>query len=572
MPKSKSDIRIIGFNKYDKPVVKPITGQKWVTNGRNNEYYDYLIARYKGSTTHASICNSYSDLIYGKGLAERDVEQDSKEWKDFLKLFSKKDQRKVISDYQTLGAFSFQVHRQAGDLTKLAKLEHIAKNLVIPSEEDENGNIPSYWFSRDWKNKWKYPPQEFPAFGTSNEPVEIYVGQPYVIDEPYFSQPDFAPALQYASVEEELSNYYLSHIENGLSFGSVINVPDSYDWSDSQKDKYEKKLKDKVTGSSQAGHVVINFMGSNDPITIENIENNQAHKQWDFLGAEARQQLLTAHRATSPSIVGVISSSGFSNTADEMDTAEFQLMKRVISPKQNFLTEAVEEILGFFEIEKDLYFIPLTDVPEEATEEEKDNKEEDVKLSANCSCEKKNVNLDSFIDDGELEDLETFDLIDEIEVDYDEEDKINTLLELASTGVARPNSKSSQDGEDFIVRYKYVGNTSPERDFCQKMMSAGKIYRKEDILQLTNKPVNAGWGLNGANTYSIWLYKGGGNCYHKWNRVIYLKKGKKVDVNSPLATIISTSEARRQGKKLETNNTLVSVAPINMPNQGFVNI
>lgn len=574
MSKVKNDVRIIGFNKYDKPVIKEITGQKWVTNGKDNEYYNYLIERYKGSTTHASICDSYKNLIYGNGLAEKEVDQDSKEWKDFLKLFSKKDQQKVIADYQILGAFSFQIHRQRGNRKMLAKLEHIAKDLVVPSVEDENGKITSYWFSKNWKNKWKYPPKEYAAFGTSNDDIEIYVGQPYVVGEMYFPQPDFAPVLQYANVEEELSNYYLSHIKNGLSFGSVINVPNSYNWSDIEKSSYENKIKNGTTGSSNAGKIVINFMGGSDPITIENIENNTAHKQWDFLGNEARQQILTGHKCTSPSIVGVISSTGFSNTADEMDMAELQLMKRVISPKQNFLTEAVEEILSFFGIEKDLYFVPLTEVPEEATTQEKEQAnteekvvEEKVSLSNDCGCQKKNFNLDEFLSKGEDEDLEAFDLIDEIEVDYQEEES----LQFASTGVARPNAKSSQDGEDFIVRYKYVGNTAPEREFCQKMMSAKKIYRKEDILKLTDRPVNAGWGLNGADTYSIWLYKGGGSCHHKWNRVIYLKKGKNVDVNSPLATIISTSEARRQGKKIQTNNTLVSVAPINMPNQGFVN-
>ena len=101
-------------------------------------------------------------------------------------------------------------------------------------------------------------------------------------------------------------------------------------------------------------------------------------------------------------------------------------------------------------------------------------------------------------------------------------------------------------------------------------MSANKIYRKEDILQLSNKVVNAGWGANGANTYSIWLYKGGGSCNHKWNRVIYLKKGASVDANSPLAKTISTSAARRKGYKIETNDTLVSVAPNKMTNNGFL--
>ena len=86
-----------------------------------------------------------------------------------------------------------------------------------------------------------------------------------------------------------------------------------------------------------------------------------------------------------------------------------------------------------------------------------------------------------------------------------------------------------------------------------------------------NRPVNPGFGPNGSSTYSIWLYKGGVNCYHAWNRVIYLKNGTNVDVKSPLAKKISTSEARRRGYKVETNDSLVSIKPINMPNQGRLN-
>jgi len=103
------------------------------------------------------------------------------------------------------------------------------------------------------------------------------------------------------------------------------------------------------------------------------------------------------------------------------------------------------------------------------------------------------------------------------------------------------------------------------------MIKADKVYRKEDIIQMENKAVNPGWGLNGANTYSIWLYKGGGNCRHKWNRVIYLKKDGNVDVNSPLAKTITTSEARRRGYSVPTNENLVSIEPNKMPNNGFVN-
>ena len=127
-----------------------------------------------------------------------------------------------------------------------------------------------------------------------------------------------------------------------------------------------------------------------------------------------------------------------------------------------------------------------------------------------------------------------------------------------------------QDGEDFIIRYRYVGNAAPEREFCKKMMSSDKVYRKEDIIQMGSKVVNSGWGPKGADQYSIWLYKGGGNCHHKWNRLIFLKKGANVDVNSPLAKMISTSEARRKGMDIETNNTNVSIAPYKMDNKGFL--
>ena len=106
-------------------------------------------------------------------------------------------------------------------------------------------------------------------------------------------------------------------------------------------------------------------------------------------------------------------------------------------------------------------------------------------------------------------------------------------------------------------------------------MQANKLYRKEDILQMNKAGVNDGFqkgGKSSPNGYSIWLYKGGGRlsekfpqgtCRHKWQREIYLKNGSGLDVNSPLAKTISTSEARRKGYKVPTNESIVSIKPHN---------
>ena len=78
------------------------------------------------------------------------------------------------------------------------------------------------------------------------------------------------------------------------------------------------------------------------------------------------------------------------------------------------------------------------------------------------------------------------------------------------------------------------------------MVAAKKIYRKEDIMAMSTKAVNAGWGLAGADTYDIWLYKGGGGCHHFWMRKTYMAKGVKPDATNPNAEV-SVNKAKRKG-------------------------
>lgn len=542
------DIRLIQLNSYVRPKLEENKSKNWVLNGRNNSFYQYLIDRYNGSPTNSAIINSYIDMIYAGGIGAMNASLNTPDWLRFNVIIKDKDIRKIVSDFALFNEFSMQVIK-AKNKKDLGAIKHLPKERVAPSLENEDEEIEFYWYSRNWSNTTKYIPLDFPAFGTSTKDIEIYNGKPYKAGKTYFSDPDYLAGLPYCEMEEEISNYYVSHIKNGLSFGYIINIPDGKSLTDEEKDMLEAKIKQRLTGSSNAGKFVLSFNGRDAEITVTPLQVNDAHKQWEYLTSESRQQIMTSHRVVSPMLFGIKDNTGFGNNADELNVAREQLIKFVIEPKQRFIIEALKEILEHYNMNLDLYFKPASSTA--------------VQLS---ECEKKKTDLDLFIDLGEEEPTD-FDLIDEIEVDYNEEE---ALLQLASTGTAYPNAKSSQDGENYLVRYKYTGSSVGERDFCNKMLSSSKIYRKEDIIAMENKVVNAGWGPNGENTYSIWLYKGGGNCHHKWNRVIYLKQGAKIDVNSPLAKIISTSEARRKGLKLETNDSLVSIEPRNMDNNGFL--
>ena len=144
------------------------------------------------------------------------------------------------------------------------------------------------------------------------------------------------------------------------------------------------------------------------------------------------------------------------------------------------------------------------------------------------------------------------------------------------TGAARPGAKSEQDaiidGKYFITRYVYAGSFTHDnmRPFCKKMVEAGKLYRKEDIVAMENVAVNPGWGPNGADTYDIWFYKGGGNCRHFWEKRVYVDaKGAKINPNDPDAKRIAVSLAERMGYKVR-NNALVAKLPEDMPYNGFL--
>jgi len=175
-------------------------------------------------------------------------------------------------------------------------------------------------------------------------------------------------------------------------------------------------------------------------------------------------------------------------------------------------------------------------------------------------------------------------LIDEYDVDYDEDDSENEAIShifdaveihQVTTGVAKPNATSEQDQtideRKYYTRYRYSGKlTDVSRPFCTKMLQADKLYRKEDILAMGNKAVNPGWGPNGADTYSCWLYKGGGNCHHIWKKQLYISaKGFGLDLNNPNVRTQAWAKAEKAGYKVR-NNYLVERRPIDMPYNGFL--
>ena len=148
-----------------------------------------------------------------------------------------------------------------------------------------------------------------------------------------------------------------------------------------------------------------------------------------------------------------------------------------------------------------------------------------------------------------------------------EKDFIETQLK-----VSCGNAKSIEDSPIYKVRYRYGGNPNPERKFCKEMMSANKIYRKEDINRMSTMNVNPGFGMspNPDEPYDVFLWKGGGKlseefpngtCRHFWIREMYRKIGSGKNTAAQPST---PAEVRKSGEIAPTNDKRAYIAPHDM--------
>jgi hypothetical protein len=552
-------LQVINLSNYIRPEIKEVAGKKWVLNGEKNSFYQTIIDAYNGSPTNSAVIDSYSQFIYGKGLTSKDKAKKPSEWAAIMSLLSKKDLRKICKDFEMFGEASIELKYINN---KIQRCFHVAKQRIAPEVANDEGDITGYYYSYDFSNVNKYKPERIDAFGYGEgmgERAEIYVIHDYQVGQFYYSNPSYVSGLSWAAMENEISNYSVNHIQNGLSFGHIINMNAGVQPSEETILLNTQAIRQHLTGSTNAGKFFLNWNDTKEnEITISNLEVSDAHQQYAYLSAEARQQLCTAHKLTSPMLVGIKEASGFSSNAEEIKVGFEELMINVIKPKQEVILDSLMEIFAVNGLTLDLDFESLRSEEEVVVEAPVV-----TQLAAQHVCCSKDDNglsevADALIEMGEIVDENEWEEVDAIPVRGDLE--INEItLNLAKSFASFPNVTSEQDTMLFKIRYSYEGRLGAERDFCQKMVSAGRTYRKEDITLAGSKGVNKGFGPKGADNYSIWLYKGGVNCNHFWMRKIYLRRNnKQISVNEARKMILDLDPADRPMARWQENEPQVA--------------
>jgi len=604
------------------PLVQEVRGKDYIeygdTNGEwRNLYPQFLIDLYYSSSITAAIVNATAEMISAEDLVITDEDDRDEEARVKLQNFMNNANgnetlhevlKKVAFDFKLQGAFALNIV-WSKDRTQIAEIYHIPVEKIRCERPDEFGKTNGYYVSGDWSNTRSNKPYRVPAFNVNDRtsPNQILYTGLYSPNMNSYFTPDYVSCNNWALIDSKVSEFHLNNISNGFTGSFMISFANGIPTAEERR-QIEQSLEAKFTSEKNAGKFVLTFSDDKTRVPeITSISPSDLDKQFLALQELLTSNILSGHRVTSKTLMGLDSANGFSSNADELNAASNFYLNTVIVGFQNQILKVLHKIFQVNNMDMPVQFVQLKPITIKFTNQDlaavltsDEIREEmgyapldvDVEVRDDFASEK--TELDSFIEEFGEDIPEDWELIEEEVVDgehqdFDYEEVLNELAnektELASTGIARPNAKTrgknNQDGVNksfndyYKVRYVYakdnfLSQKGETRDFCKLMTSAKKIYRKQDIITMGSRAVNPGWGPRGANTYSIWLWKGGGNCHHFWLRQIYKTSltNAKSDISS--SQLIGYTKAKSEGFTAEKNDNKVAKPPKRMKNNGFL--
>ncbi len=563
---------LLKLNEYqERSYAERPSNMGYVSYGDDNLFPQYLIDLYKSSATHNALCTSIAYMIYGDG-----VQADTLDARLKIQEWGLQDEiRKACLDLKIQGGFALEVVYSI-DRTTIAKVRHCPFENVRSAEVNEDEKVDFYYYSKDWGDRRQEPEviKSFDPEAAVEHPVQILYVKPFSPGSYYYPKPDYIGSINYIELDKEIGVYHINNIKNGLAPSFTIHFKNGVPAQEERR-KIRNDIERQLAGATNAGKFIITYSDSPDrKPDFEPFPLSDADKQYQFLSTEVSDKIMVGHRVVSSAMFGVKTAGQLGNT-QELEIASTLFDRQVVKPYQSIVTNALESVflaagtpavISVQEVE------PMT--PDVATE-----------LSEDLPRPKTEA-ADWLVEQGEEMDEDDWELLDERTVDTATEQAQDAMWNFARAIVPEGNrptaGKSELDNEIVKIRYAYDGPIAEDsREFCRKMMSAKRVYRREDIVGpnwpaslggASARAVNPGFGPNGTDTYDLLLYKGGPNCRHRWVRRTYLRKNnKRVSVNRARDIIRRLPEDVRRANTIPTQDPRISQIPATMPNNGYLN-
>lgn len=343
------------------PVIKELNNKEYVYYGERNLYPQRLIEMYDSSAMHHTAIDAIKDGIFGEGIELIGEEYINTQGETVDDIFEK-----ITLDYTLFQGYALNVvwNREG---TQIAEIYHLPFAKVRSGKTNEEDEVEEYFYSSDWSNLRKYKEMPYRAFDSmdnkGDNASQIFYYYNYTPGTDVYPLPSYVAATNDIVLDSKVSRFHVNNISNGLAPSLFISMKNGIPTPESRRDVY-REIEETFAGEESAGRFFLSF---SDADTAPEITAIDAANDDYYLTLEQRisTRILTAHRITSPALLGIANGTGFSSVADEILVAYSHFEGTVIAPKRKKITTSFGYILKLSGYNVNIKVIPnrIIEVP-----------------------------------------------------------------------------------------------------------------------------------------------------------------------------------------------------------------
>ena len=330
------------FEAIQLPKIEEKKGKEWIDFGGNNLYPQLLIELYNNSAMHHTAVDAKIQGIVGEGFKLFGDEFVNSHGETIDEIFEK-----ITLDQVLFGGYALNVI-WSRDGENIAEIFHLQFNNVRSGILNEDEKVEEYYYSSDWAKYRKHKPVAYPAFSTTDNTgdnaSQIYYCYDYTVGNYYYPLPSYVGALNDIDTDARISRFHRSNLQQGLAPSMMLTFRNGIPTADEQTEIW-RDIEKTFAGEDNAGKFFVNFAEPGREPTVEAIQNaNDTY--YVTLEERVTSRILTSHKISSPLLLGIKDASGFSNNADEINTAYNHFMGTVIVPEQKKLVKSFNKMIN----------------------------------------------------------------------------------------------------------------------------------------------------------------------------------------------------------------------------------
>lgn len=322
------------------------SNKPYVRWGKDNLFPVFLQDLANRSALHNAIISSKVDYSYADGCRLNEDTLSTKLFFDHPNPYEDMDSiyRKCLYDYIVYGCFALNII-WAEDKKHISEIYHVDASKIRSGKKNEHGMVDEYFYCDDWtKASPRY--KSIGAFNLSDRTGgQLLFVKEYRPGTFYYPLPSYVGALNYITIDAEISNFHLSHILNGMAPNFFITFTNGVPTEEERK-KIKAQLISEYTGSDNAGKLMVSFVDDPEKVPhVETLSADNLDEQFIQLSDQVLQNILSGHKVVSPVLVGIKQEGISFGSGEEMENAYNIYINSVIKPIQSIVIDSLNKVI-----------------------------------------------------------------------------------------------------------------------------------------------------------------------------------------------------------------------------------